>query len=108
MSWLRPHVAAPARFSAREAIALTRLAASRREPIPLPEAQRLTRARRLLRAPFVMTGSEAAWACCVEVRVIARAIRSGRLPAERETLSNGWHRWRILRTDLKRFAAGLE
>lgn len=55
-----------------------------------------------------MSGAEAAWACVVEAKVVYAAIHDGRLPAEPEDPENGLYRWRILRSDVERFATELE
>lgn len=78
-----------------------------RELTPL-EDKLYTRERRLEDLRFAMSAGRVAWALVVEPRVISVAIRSGRLPAEPEDLLGGRFRWRILRSDVLRFAAELD
>lgn len=99
--------AAPTAFQEREVRrALRRALRAHRMPTPR-EMKSETRRARLARAPFLMNGRLAAWALVVEPRLVTAAIRDGRLPAEREQLDGGRFRYRILRSDLARFAETL-
>lgn len=97
---------APQSFrSEREWRNLLRLAKKLRREPTRAEDRALTRASRIARARFVMNLTEAATVLCVDPRIVSKAIRDGRLPAEREDLEGERFRFRILRSDLQRFAA---
>jgi hypothetical protein len=106
VKFANPHLAAPQRLSLYEVRSVFRFARrERRGSLTIGQIRELVTAERLRELPQECRADQAAWALCIDRRLVYRWIHSGKLPVRKEPVE-GTDRvtWFISREDVERIA----